>query len=218
MEPKKEYSSSRKSFSWSSASALYLWMILPNHLGMRWKTLYQYFADKDEMVMGVVDGHILKMGNVPAASWKPKMPFMKYSSWWSRYWSSSAIWIRWCCMIWRISLKFTSVSLEQNNHLSGWSVKPGWGIKDELYRPDINVDVLAKYRIESHDVPFNIMAFPPVSYFLCYLRSDIWKFYPRTCHCEKDINRFRNTMNNAKTFISMKSRSKTMDLPGNGTG
>ena len=31
---------------------------IANHLGMSKKTLYQYFADKDELVMGVVDGHI----------------------------------------------------------------------------------------------------------------------------------------------------------------
>ena len=31
---------------------------IANNLGMSKKTLYQYFADKDELVEGVVDGHI----------------------------------------------------------------------------------------------------------------------------------------------------------------
>ena len=31
---------------------------IANNLGMSKKTLYQYFADKDELVEAVVDGHI----------------------------------------------------------------------------------------------------------------------------------------------------------------
>src|SRR5215216_2673808 len=32
---------------------------IANSLGMSKKTLYQYFVDKDELVEGVVDGHIM---------------------------------------------------------------------------------------------------------------------------------------------------------------
>jgi TetR/AcrR family transcriptional regulator, cholesterol catabolism regulator len=39
-----------------------------------------------------------------------------------------------------------------------------WGIKDELYRADINVDIMAKYRIESMMIPFNVAVFPPGKY------------------------------------------------------
>jgi hypothetical protein len=39
-----------------------------------------------------------------------------------------------------------------------------WGMKDELYRPDINIDVLSKYRIESMMIPFNVTLFPPGKY------------------------------------------------------
>jgi AcrR family transcriptional regulator len=34
---------------------------IANSLGMSKKTLYQYFVDKDELVEGVVDGHIMVM-------------------------------------------------------------------------------------------------------------------------------------------------------------
>ncbi len=34
---------------------------IANQLGMSKKTLYQYFADKDELVLGVVEGHIKEM-------------------------------------------------------------------------------------------------------------------------------------------------------------
>ena len=39
-----------------------------------------------------------------------------------------------------------------------------WGIKDELYRPDLNIDVLSKFRIESILIPFNVAVFPPGKY------------------------------------------------------
>jgi hypothetical protein len=39
-----------------------------------------------------------------------------------------------------------------------------WGIKEELYRPDIHVDILSKFRIESMMSPFNISVFPPGKY------------------------------------------------------
>ena len=34
---------------------------IANNLGMSKKTLYQYFADKDELVDGVIEGHITKI-------------------------------------------------------------------------------------------------------------------------------------------------------------
>jgi AcrR family transcriptional regulator len=35
------------------------------------------------------------------------------------------------------------------------------GIKEELYRPEVNVDIMAKFRIETMMFPFNIDLFPP---------------------------------------------------------
>ena len=39
-----------------------------------------------------------------------------------------------------------------------------WGIKEELYRNDINLDVMSKHRIESMMIPFNVAVFPPGKY------------------------------------------------------
>jgi hypothetical protein len=39
-----------------------------------------------------------------------------------------------------------------------------WGIKDELYRPDINVDVMVKFRLESMMLAFDVSVFPPGKY------------------------------------------------------
>ncbi|HET9057357.1 MAG TPA: TetR/AcrR family transcriptional regulator [Chitinophagaceae bacterium] len=38
------------------------------------------------------------------------------------------------------------------------------GIKEELYRPEINTEVLTKYRLEAMMIPFNVFVFPPAKY------------------------------------------------------
>jgi hypothetical protein len=36
-----------------------------------------------------------------------------------------------------------------------------WGIEDELYRADINVDIMCRYRLATMMLPFDVVAFPP---------------------------------------------------------
>jgi hypothetical protein len=39
-----------------------------------------------------------------------------------------------------------------------------WGIRDDLYRREVNVDVMCKFRLESMMIPFNVSVFPPGKY------------------------------------------------------
>lgn len=48
-----------------------------------------------------------------------------------------------------------------------------WGIKDELYRSNINVDVISRFRIESMLIPFNVSVFPPGKYNLATISEMI---------------------------------------------
>jgi hypothetical protein len=48
-----------------------------------------------------------------------------------------------------------------------------WGVKEELYRADINVDVMTKFRLESLMIPFNVAVFPPGKYNLAALSEAI---------------------------------------------
>ena len=48
-----------------------------------------------------------------------------------------------------------------------------WGIKDELYRNDLDVDIITKFRIESMMIPFNVAVFPPGKYNLGELSEKI---------------------------------------------
>ena len=141
---------------------------IANSLGMSKKTLYQYFADKDELVEAVVDRHINEVqGDCINCRTEAKNA------------------------IHEIFLTMEHIMEELNNmnpmllnDLAKFHFKAyhrfreykdkfllqiirnniEWGIKDELYRPDINVDILSKFRIESIMIPFNVAVFPPGKY------------------------------------------------------
>lgn len=141
---------------------------IANNLGMSKKTLYQYFADKDELVDAVVDGHIKEIQEDCMSC---------------RLDATDAIHEIFITME-RIMEEFSNMNPMLLYDLEKFHFKAyqrfrehkdkfllqiirnniEWGIKDELYRDDINVDVLSKYRIESMMIPFNVSVFPPGKY------------------------------------------------------
>lgn len=141
---------------------------IANNLGMSKKTLYQYFADKDELVEAVVDGHISEIQNDCVGC---------------REEAKDAIHEIFNTMA-KIMEEFSNMNpmllydLEKFHHkayqrfrdykdkflLQVITENIEWGIKDELYRPDINIDVMSKYRIESMMIPFNVTVFSPGKY------------------------------------------------------
>jgi len=141
---------------------------MANHLGMSKKTLYQYFADKDELVSAVVDRHIhevegecvicrseardaiheifLTMEHI-MQEFSNMNPMLLYDL--EKFHFKAYQRFR------EYKDKFLLQVIKENME---------WGVKDKLYRPDVNVDVLSKYRIESMMIPFNISVFPPGKY------------------------------------------------------
>ena len=51
------------------------------------------------------------------------------------------------------------------------------GIREELFRPEINVDLLSKFRLESMMIAFNITVFPPRKYNLVEVTQEIIEHY-----------------------------------------
>ncbi|MEO6221347.1 MAG: TetR/AcrR family transcriptional regulator [Ginsengibacter sp.] len=51
------------------------------------------------------------------------------------------------------------------------------GKKEELYRPEINSDVVAKVRLETMMLPFNEELFPKIDYSLVYLEQQLIEYY-----------------------------------------
>lgn len=141
---------------------------IANHLGMSKKTLYQYFADKDELVEAVVDTHINEIQKDCLGC---------------RQDARDAIHEMFITME-RIMEEFSNMNPMLLYDLEKFHFKAyqrfrehkdkfllqvirdniEWGIRDELYRSDLNVDVLSKFRIESMMIPFNVAVFPPGKY------------------------------------------------------
>jgi TetR/AcrR family transcriptional regulator, cholesterol catabolism regulator len=141
---------------------------IANSLGMSKKTLYQFFTDKDELVMGVVESHVTEM-EAECTQCKVEAKDAVHE-----------IFITMDHIVQELSnmnpmvvfdiekfhFKAYQRFLEHKNKFLTQIIKANleWGIKDELYRSDINTDVLSKFRVESMMIPFNMLLFPPGKY------------------------------------------------------
>ena len=150
---------------------------IANHLGMSKKTLYQYYADKDELVDAVIEGHIngiqlrcldckdkaqdaiheifLTMEHI-MQELSNMNPMLLYDL--EKFHFRSYERFR------QYKDKFLAELIRKNIE---------WGIKDELYREGINVDVMCKFRLESLMIPFNVTVFPPGKYNLASTSEEI---------------------------------------------
>ena len=145
---------------------------IANNLGMSKKTLYQYFADKDELVDAVVEAHINRIQDDCGSC---------------RSEAKNAI-EEIFFTVDRILDEFNNMNptllhdLEKfhfrayqrfRNHKDKFLLEMirnniEWGMQDGLYRPDIDADILSKFRIESLMIPFNVSVFPPAKYNLAH--------------------------------------------------
>lgn len=150
---------------------------IANQLGMSKKTLYQYFADKDELVDAVVDAHITLIQGDCASCRKD---------------AKDAVHEIFITME-RIIEQFSNMNPMVLNDLAKFHFRAyqrfrehkdkflaqvireniEWGKKEELYRPDVNTDVMSKFRLESMMIPFNIAVFPPGKYNLAELSGQV---------------------------------------------
>ena len=150
---------------------------IANHLGMSKKTLYQYFADKDELVMGVVDGHIHKMEN-DCGGCKLQARDAIHEIFITMELITEQISNMNPMVLYdleKFHFKAYQRFLEHKNKFLLRVIRENieWGIRDELYRPHMNVDVLSKFRMESMMIPFNIGVFPPGKYNLALIAEII---------------------------------------------
>ena len=141
---------------------------IANNLGMSKKTLYQYYADKDELVHAVVDSHINDIQKDCIGCQRDAKDAIH------------EIFV----MMERIMEEFSNMNPMLLHDMEKFHFKAyqrfkqhkdkflaqiikdniDWGMRDELYRPDINVDVMCKLRLESMMIPFNVTVFPPGKY------------------------------------------------------
>jgi len=141
---------------------------IANSLGMSKKTLYQNFVDKDELVDAVVDGHIAEMqmecgGCHETAKDAVHEIFLTMENIIEQLSNMNP-------MVLNDLAKFHFRSYQRfKEHKDKFLAKIireniEWGIKEELYRSEINTDVISKFRLESMMIPFNVAVFPAGKY------------------------------------------------------
>lgn len=129
------------------------------NLGMSKKTIYQYFKDKDELVEAVVDNileanqcecnadrdkaenavhEIFLVMDMMAEMFKTMNPSILFDM--QKYHPNA----------------FRKFLKHKNEFLYNVCIQNMQrGVKEELYRPEIAVDILCRYRVETMFVPFN---------------------------------------------------------------
>ena len=150
---------------------------IANGLGMSKKTIYQYFSDKDELVDAVVDAHIsLMQGNCGHCRQDAKDAIHEMIMTMEMIIEQLT---NMNPMVLNDLAKFHFKSyhrfLEHKNKFLARVIHDNieWGKKEELYRPEINTDVLSKFRLESMMVPFNLAVFPPGKYNLAATSAQV---------------------------------------------
>lgn len=150
---------------------------IANNLGMSKKTLYQYYADKDELVEAVIDNHITGMQHDCMGVKKDAKDaiheiFITLDRIMDEFNNMNPM------LLYDLE-KFHFRSYQRfRDHKDRFLAQMvrdniAWGIKDELYRPEINVEVLCKFRLESMMIPFNVGIYPPGKYNLGSLSEEI---------------------------------------------
>ncbi len=138
---------------------------IANHLGMSKKTLYQYFTDKDELVDAVVDTHIQEIQNDCLDCRKDATDavheiFITMERIMEEFSNMNPMLLH---DMEKFHFKAYRRFKDHKDKFLAQMIRENiiWGIKDELYRPDIDIDVMVKFRLESMMIPFNVSLFPP---------------------------------------------------------
>lgn len=141
---------------------------IAQQLGMSKKTLYQYYADKDELVNSMIDRHITEMQSDCAHCRVQAVDAIDEMFITMERLMKDLVNINPMVLYDLEKFHYTAFQRfrEHKDKFLFKVVKDNieWGIREGLYRPDLQVEVMAKFRIESIMVPFNVGAFPPGKY------------------------------------------------------
>lgn len=147
-----------------------------NNMAMSKKTVYHYFLDKDELVDAIMEAHINQIQAESIAFRSDAInaiheifltidhiveelsninPMVLYDLEKFHY---------------RTYERFKEYKDKFLAELTRKNIE--WGINEDLYRPEINIDVMCKFRLESLMIPFNVSVFPPGKYNLASLSEE----------------------------------------------
>lgn len=141
---------------------------IASHLGMSKKTIYQFYADKDAIVVALTNQELttqnLEMDEVRKTAINAIDEIFKTMSCLSR------TFVKINANVFYDMQKFHPESwkrfheFKEEKMLGFVEENLKSGIKDELYRSDVNVKIMAKFRMEEVAMAFNPTIFPPDKY------------------------------------------------------
>lgn len=154
---------------------------IANALGMSKKTIYHYFSDKNELVDAVMDFTLDEMRHDCMSACEGGRDaiheiFLTMERIVEEFSNMSAV-------VLNDLQKFHNRSfekfLEHKNKYLFRIIEQNIvrGIAEGLYRKEINIDVISKFRIESMMLPFNMDVFPPAKYNLAEVTKEIIEHY-----------------------------------------
>jgi AcrR family transcriptional regulator len=141
---------------------------IAGQLGISKKTIYQFFTDKDEIVEGVVDREILKNQDKCDLYFKASENavheiYLSLESMEEMLKAMNPL------IMYDLEKHHMKAHKKFKDHISQFlyqviSENLERGIKDGLYRPELNIDIVSKYRIETAFMSFNQDVFPHAKY------------------------------------------------------
>jgi len=150
---------------------------IATQLGMSKKTIYQFFADKDELVDAVMAANIQKtQGECITCTTKAANAveeiFLTMEMIQEQFRNMNPM-ILYDLQKFHIRA-FQKLTAHKNEFLLSIIRKNiEKGITEGLYRKDISVDILSRFRLESMMLAFNMDAFPPSKYNLADVTQEI---------------------------------------------
>jgi TetR/AcrR family transcriptional regulator, cholesterol catabolism regulator len=145
-------------------------------LGISKKTIYQYYADKDELVDAVVDAEFKKnesICNFDKANSKNAIEeiFMAMDKVVEMFSTMNP------SLVFDMHKYFPRTFQKFHRHKNEYlynvirdNIKRG--IEEELYRPEMNVDIIARFRVESIMIPFNPEFFASLKYNMAEIEEE----------------------------------------------
>ncbi len=137
---------------------------IASQLGISKKTIYQFFTDKDAVVDAVVDAEI-KRNEDKSVHFRTEAENAIHEVFMAMDYMEEMLQSMNPLIMYDLEKHHPRAHKKYRDHIHHFmyqSVKDNLlsGIKQELYRPDMNIDIAAKYRIESVFIPFNQDVFP----------------------------------------------------------
>lgn len=141
---------------------------IATQLGMSKKTIYQSFADKDELVDAVVEADIREMQNkCGTCQWSAANAveeiFLTMEMVQEQFRNMNPMVLY---DLQKFHFRSFQKFMDHKNRFLLDIIRQNMekGISEGLYRADLNIDILSKFRLESMMIPFNMDLFPPPKY------------------------------------------------------